>query len=68
MKYDTQQLKIEWIPYLKDFYKDNKQELFQLGQLNEFKLTYSPNDAIQWYTRGICLNRLLNEGIRVKNI
>jgi len=68
MKYDTQQSKIEWIPYLKDFHKDNKQELFQLGQLNEFKLTYSPKDAIQWYTRGICLYRLLNEDIKETNV
>ncbi len=68
MKYDTQQSKIEWIQYLKDFYEDNKQELFQLGQLNGFELTHSPKDAIQWYTRGICLYRLLNEGIRVTNV
>ncbi|CAF1067051.1 unnamed protein product [Rotaria sordida] len=49
----------------KEAYKENQ---YQQVIIDEFKNTYSSDQAIRWYTRDSFLYRLLNKALRVQNI
>jgi hypothetical protein len=44
---------------------DNKQELHKI---EEFQNMYTPERAVSWYTRDMCLYRLLNKALRTRDI
>ncbi|CAF1115832.1 unnamed protein product [Rotaria sp. Silwood1] len=46
-------------------YNDNP---IELNDIKNFILTYSPNQALWWYTSNTCLYRILNKAFRVDNI
>lgn len=50
--------------FLKEKYKDN---IVQLGIINEFERDYQPEKAMWWYTRNCCLYYVLNEALRNYN-
>lgn len=62
---DTAELKAELIEYFNDIYKENSK---QLEKIEVFEREYSSNDAIKWYTRDMCLYRLLNKALRARNV
>jgi tetratricopeptide (TPR) repeat protein len=57
--------KNELISLCETEYKDNS---FELHILHEFKQTYSPEQAIWWYTRESFLYKILNKALRTQNI
>ena len=57
--------KEELIEECKLYYKNNKREL---EKIREFDRTYSPTDAIKWYTYDSFLYRLLNKALRTQDI
>jgi hypothetical protein len=48
----------------KEIYGEDEEELRKLW---EFENTYSQEDAMHWYTRDMCLYRLLNKASRIQN-
>ena len=46
-------------------YTDNN---YELKRIEEFDRSYSPNEAIRWYTRDCFLFRLVNKAMRTQNI
>ena len=40
----------------------------QLNMIYEFRLSYSPDKALQWYTRESFFYRVLNKALRTQNI
>ncbi|CAF3638419.1 unnamed protein product, partial [Rotaria sp. Silwood1] len=55
----------EFIDLCKIQYQTNP---FELISLHNFELTYSADQALQWYTKESFLYRLLNKALRVRNI
>jgi tetratricopeptide (TPR) repeat protein len=48
-----------------DYYRGNRRELKKIEQ---FRATYTHEEAIKWYTRDCFLYRLLNKALRTQNI
>ncbi|CAF3125202.1 unnamed protein product [Rotaria sp. Silwood2] len=65
MNYHREQAKANLIQYCKRLYKDDKNEL---RKLEDFEKTYSPDDAIKWYTKETPIYHLLNKALRLKNV
>ncbi|CAF2104698.1 unnamed protein product [Rotaria magnacalcarata] len=57
--------KTELIRLCKKVYKGNKT---QLNVLRDFDNTYTPENALWWYTRESFLYKILNKALRVQNI
>ncbi len=57
--------KVELISLCKKEYEGNNEEL---KILEEFEQSYSPIDALGWYTRQSFLYRLLNKALRMQNV
>jgi tetratricopeptide (TPR) repeat protein len=57
--------KQQLVDFCHQYYRENKQEL---EWINEFKTSYTAQNAIQWYTRETFLYRLLNKALRTEDI
>lgn len=57
--------KQELITYFKNQYENNK---FELPRLEEFDRSYSPDNALWWYTRDSFFYRTLNVALRERNL
>ncbi|CAF3285608.1 unnamed protein product [Rotaria sp. Silwood2] len=60
-----EQSKKDMIEKCTDYYRGNRRELKKIDQFRE---TYTHDDAIRWYTRDCFLYRLLNKALRTENI
>ena len=57
--------KDELIDILRREYEGNDS---QLNMIDEFRLSYSPDKALQWYTRESFFYRVLNKALRTQNV
>ena len=55
----------EFVEFCRTIYENNPNEL---NLIRNFDETYSPTEAIWWYTRESFLYRLLNRALRIQNI
>ncbi len=62
---ETDSARQKLISALREFYQD---KIVEQKVLDEFQETYTPENAIRWYTREIFFYRLLNEALRQHNI
>jgi hypothetical protein len=62
---ETDSARQKLISALREFYQD---KVVEQKVLDEFQETYTPENAIRWYTREIFFYRLLNEALRQHNI
>jgi tetratricopeptide (TPR) repeat protein len=60
-----EQSKKDMLEKCTDYYRDNRRELKRIEQ---FRATYTREEAIRWYTRDCFLYRLLNKALRTENI
>lgn len=51
------------LAFCRKMYSENESEL---RKLEKFKKDYDPNNALQWYTKDMCLYRLLNKALRIQ--
>ncbi|CAM4814458.1 unnamed protein product [Rotaria magnacalcarata] len=61
----TTEARIAMVDECKRLYSDNE---VQLDQINEFAATYTPEQAVRWYTRDSFLYRIVNRALRTQNI
>ena len=61
----NQQSKEEMLNTCRNYYRNNKREL---DKIEEFRLSYASNKAIEWYTDNCFLYRLLNKALRTEDI
>ncbi|CAF1241265.1 unnamed protein product [Didymodactylos carnosus] len=57
--------KMEMLTECESYYRDNDKEL---EKINEFRLNYSSDAAVWWYTRDSFVYRLLNKALRTRDI
>ncbi|CAF1215534.1 unnamed protein product [Didymodactylos carnosus] len=57
--------KMEMLTECESYYRDNAKEL---EKVNEFRLNYSSDAAVSWYTRDSFVYRLLNKALRTRDI
>ncbi|CAF4563423.1 unnamed protein product, partial [Didymodactylos carnosus] len=57
--------KMEMLTECESYYRDNDQEL---EKINDFRLNYSSDAAVWWYTRDSFVYRLLNKALRTRDI
>lgn len=60
-----EQSKQDMLEKCTDYYRGNRRELKKIEQ---FRTTYTCEEAIKWYTRDCFLYRLLNKALRTENI
>ncbi|CAF3178714.1 unnamed protein product [Rotaria sp. Silwood2] len=61
----TNDSKKEMINQCRRYYHGNRKELENIEQ---FELTYLPNDAIYWYTKDNFVHKLINKALRIEDI
>ncbi|CAF0868367.1 unnamed protein product [Adineta ricciae] len=61
----TQEAKQMMVSKCKEFYRGN---LVELANINEFDMTYKPDEAIQWYTKECFLYRFINKALRTEDV
>ncbi|CAF0891158.1 unnamed protein product [Didymodactylos carnosus] len=57
--------KMEMLTECESYYRDNAKEL---EKINDFRLNYSSDAAVSWYTRDSFVYRLLNKALRTRDI
>ncbi|CAF1541544.1 unnamed protein product, partial [Didymodactylos carnosus] len=57
--------KMEMLTECESYYRDNAKEL---EKINDFRLNYSFDAAVSWYTRDSFVYRLLNKALRTRDI
>ena len=60
-----QQSRDEMLDMCEEFYRHNKKEL---EKIESFRLTYTSDKAIEWYTKDCFLYKLLNKALRTEDI
>ena len=60
-----QQSKEEMLSICRNYYRNNKKELKKIEQ---FRVSYTSNKAIEWYTDECFLYKLLNKALRVEDM
>ncbi|CAF3766961.1 unnamed protein product [Rotaria sp. Silwood1] len=65
MTFNRQETKTQLIEYFKNAYQTDPPEILKIEKLEK---EYSPEDAIRWYTKDMCLYRQLNESLRLKKV
>ena len=61
----SEQAKELMLDVCRHYYRNNEAEL---KKIEKFKNTYKSNDAIQWYTKGSFIYRLINQILRTENL
>jgi hypothetical protein len=61
----TDHAKEEMIQSCQSYYRHNRAEL---AKIEEFRETYDPKNAIQWYTKDSFIYRMVNKALRTENI
>ncbi|CAF1615792.1 unnamed protein product, partial [Didymodactylos carnosus] len=64
MEYPNDEAKNDMLEICRKQYQNNP---IEISRIEEFKDTYTPKDAIKWYTRDCFLYRLLNKALRIEN-
>ncbi|CAF1674153.1 unnamed protein product, partial [Didymodactylos carnosus] len=57
--------KMEMLTECESYHRDNDKEL---EKINDFRLNYSSDAAVSWYTRDSFVYRLLNKALRTRDI
>lgn len=60
-----QQSKEEMLSICRNYYRNNKKEL---NKIEQFRVSYTSDKAIEWYTDECFLYKLLNKALRVEDI